>query len=107
MLSLTRTARRARALDAALDAQRVMTLRRLHELHRGVHEKLVTPTAMVSTFAAGIIAGHFSEAGQRRKQPSAQRETRQSPLHAALEFGRWAFRLYLTRKVAGFLNTVT
>jgi hypothetical protein len=107
MLSLTRVGREAAALDARLDAQRAETRYRALRLREGVHRKATSPTALLSSFTAGIVAGHLNRPGAERGDgESDDGRRRHSPLRTALGYGGWALRVYLTQKAASFLGSI-
>ncbi|CAN5226587.1 hypothetical protein BH24PSE2_BH24PSE2_17560 [soil metagenome] len=105
MLSFGRTARRVRELDAELDAHRAETRLRLEDLHEGIHRSLASPTAVASSFALGIVAGHFHRRRPKKDERPDSRGKR-SRMHAPLHYARWGLRMYLTQKTAAFLRSI-
>ena len=105
MLSLTRVGREAAALDARLDAQRAETRHRALRLREGVHRRMTAPTALLSSFTAGIVAGHLYRPDVLPVNGDDGRR-RDSPLRTALGYGGWALRVYLTQKAARFLGSI-
>lgn len=105
MLPLKRIARRARTLETELDAQRAVTRLRVHQLHAGIHQSLTSPTALASSVAAGIVAGHFHRHPEEEddRKPG---ERKASTLRTALDYAGWALRVYLTQKTAVFLRSI-
>ncbi|HUO82184.1 MAG TPA: hypothetical protein VM616_04930 [Gammaproteobacteria bacterium] len=106
MLSLTRVGREAAALDARLDTQRMQTRALALQLREGLHRRITAPTALVSSFTAGIVAGHLSGTRAMRGDGDDDGKRRGSPLRMALGYGSWALRVYLTQKAARFLGSI-